>query len=71
MTNFGKLTIQAKSGNEKLAFGNRDMDVKLIDFWSWSVSDVESHVTRGHFEGFIVAPGLGIDQTIVRDEWRP
>lgn len=69
MSEFEKLTFQPKTGDEPLTFKNQNLDVKLIDFWRWSVSDIVSNATRGRFAEFIVATALGIDQTIVRDEW--
>ena len=69
MTTFDKINAEAKTGEEKLILQNRQTDIKLIDFWRWSVSDLVSNATRGRFAEFVVATALNIDLTIIRDEW--
>ncbi|MCK9413311.1 MAG: hypothetical protein M0Q53_13500 [Prolixibacteraceae bacterium] len=70
-TNFGKISIKQKTGEEQLTLSDRETGLKLIDFWRWSVSDIISNATRGRFAEFIVASSLNIDLTIIRDEWGP
>ncbi len=60
---------QQKTGNEALTFEDENTDLKLIDFWKWSVSDIISNATRGIFAEFIVATALKIDLSAVREEW--
>ncbi len=69
--NFGKISINQKTGNERLTFNGQETGLKLIDFWQWGVSDIISNATRGKLAEFIVASALSIDLTIVRDEWSP
>ena len=69
MTTFDKINTEAKTGEEKLTFKNQQTNIKLIDFWRWSVSDLVSNATRGRFAEFVVATALNIDLTIIRDEW--
>jgi len=71
INNFGKISINQKTGDERLTFNNLETGLKLIDFWQWSVSDIISNATRGRFAEFIVASALNIDLTIIRDEWGP
>jgi hypothetical protein len=63
--------IQAtiKTGKERLTFNDKVLDFSLLDFWSWSVSDILSNATRGRFAEFIVATAINIDKTTARDEW--
>ena len=44
-------------------------DYTVLDFWSWSASDLVSNATRGCLAEFIVAKALGISTIDVRDEW--
>ena len=44
------------------------MDLTLLDFWSWSASDLVSNATRGRLAEFIVANALGVESGI-REEW--
>ena len=69
MIELGKISIEEKTGDERLTFNNRILDYKLIDFWRWSVSDIISNATRGRFAEFIVATALRIDLKTIRDEW--
>jgi hypothetical protein len=69
MTTLDKIITESKTGEERLIFNDRETEVKLIDFWRWSVSDLISNATRGRFAEFIVATALKIDLTIIRDEW--
>jgi hypothetical protein len=61
-----KATI--KTGNEKLTFKNKALDFSLLDFWSWSVSDILSNATRGIFAEFIDATAAKINLNEVRDD---
>jgi len=64
-----KIEIEQKTGNESLTFNKKELGIKLIDFWKWSVSDLVSNATRGRFAEFIVATALKVDLTKIRDEW--
>lgn len=69
MTNLPKIPIKLKKGNEKFSFNNKNLNLELIDFWRWGVSDIESNATRGHLAEFIVATALNVDLTNPREEW--
>ncbi len=69
MTSLDKIVTEPKTGEERLICNNQSTEVKLIDFWRWSVSDIVSNATRGRFAEFIVATALNIDLNVVRDEW--
>jgi hypothetical protein len=60
-----------KSGEEPLTYQNEFLNVTLLDFWRWSVSDILSNATRGRLAEFIVATATKIDINTVRDEWGP
>ena len=64
-----QIEVKQKTGNEPLIFQEKEIGIKLEDFWKWSVSDILSNVTRGRFAEFIVATALNVDPKTVRDEW--
>ena len=66
--NLEALNPQPKTGQEHLTFDNSPVNIKLIDFWQWSQSDLVSNATRGILAEFIVASALELD-LIVRREW--
>jgi hypothetical protein len=63
--------IQAKpkTGNEHLTDNGEKTEYNLLDFWSWSVSDILSNATRGRFAEFVVGTAVGLDPKNLRDEW--
>jgi hypothetical protein len=64
------IKVKPKSGKERFAVGSRLLNVRLEDFWRWSVSDLVSNATRGRLAEFIVAMALEIDlKSSVRSEW--
>ena len=63
------LIVSRRTGHEPLHVNGQALPFDLLDFWQWSVSDLVSNVTRGRLAEFIVATGLGIDVTGVRNEW--
>jgi len=42
-----RIEIKQKTGNEPLLFNGKEIGVKLIDFWSWGLSDIISNTARG------------------------
>jgi hypothetical protein len=59
-------------GSEPFHSKTSPLNFTLLDFWSWSTSDLLSNATRGRIAEFIVAkacniPTNGIND--VRDEW--
>jgi hypothetical protein len=69
MSNFGRIKVVPKSGNESLTIAGQEIGCTLIDFWRWSGSDLISNASRGRLAEFIVARALGIRTDGVRDEW--
>ena len=65
---FPKLDVTAKRGNEAFHNGGQPLDIKLVDFWRWSASDLVSNATRGILAEYIVASALDVSQG-VRVEW--
>ncbi|GAA4340481.1 hypothetical protein [Flaviaesturariibacter amylovorans] len=64
-----RIPATLKSGKEPLLFNGKPLDVTLLDFWRWSVSDLLSNATRGRLAEFIVARAAHVDVTACRDEW--
>jgi hypothetical protein len=70
ISDLGRLTVTRKNGDEEFHENGKVLDIKLLEFWQWSVSDLVSNVSRGVLAEFIVAKALSIDTTsTVRDEW--
>jgi hypothetical protein len=69
MDNLNKTQPSVKSGTEPLSYHNKDLNFTLLDFWRWYSSDILSNATRGILAEFVIATALGIDITVVRDEW--
>jgi len=65
----GRLDPPVKTGRELFHEGGAATDVSLVDFWSWSMSDLVSNATRGVLAEFIVAKALGIRTDGVRMAW--
>ena len=66
---FDRIEIKQKTGNEPLTYNGKNTGIKLIDFWSWGLSDIISNTARGKFAEFIVATALKIDLSKIYDEW--
>lgn len=58
-----------KTGNEYLTENGEKTEYNLLDFWSWSMSDILSNATRGRFAEFVVGTAVGLDPKNLRDEW--
>lgn len=69
LNDLSSIKYPPKSGSEVFHLNGVPLDVKVIDFWRWSVSDLLSNATRGRLAEFIVAYALGIPFTTIRDEW--
>lgn len=63
-----KLDIIRKLGTEQFSLEGQNLGISLLDFWSWSSSDLVSNTLRGILAEFLVAHDLGISQTL-RTEW--
>ncbi len=59
--------IKQKSGYEFFLNGERDINLCIIDFWRWALSNLTSCVTQKLFAEFIVAAALN-RHTDVRNE---
>jgi len=69
MDNLQKIFPTKKTGQEKLIIKSNPTGYSLLDFWTWSVSDLVSNATRGRLAEFIIATSTGVDLTSVRGEW--
>lgn len=57
-----------KTGQECFTVNNSNLDFNLLDFWSWSQSNMLDNTLRGVLAEFIVAKALNIE-TAIRVEW--
>ena len=48
------------SGAEQFTFENKEIGHSLLDYWSWSFSDIYNNIYRGIMAEYIVATALGI-----------
>lgn len=67
--NLARINIKPCQGVEPLHSNGQSLEIKLIDFWRWSTSDLVSNATRGKLAEFIVASALGLAMNSVRNEW--
>ena len=66
--NLAQVIAKRKNGEEKFKTSFGEINIQLLDFWQWAVSDLLSNATRGILAEFIVASALGIEKGI-RNEW--
>ena len=50
---------EPRNAQQPFCDGGVKQDFSLVDFWTWSASDLLNNVTRGHLAEFIVAKSLG------------
>ena len=65
----GRLNPSVKTGREPFHESGTARDFSLVDFWSWSMSDLVSNAARGVLAEFIVANALGLRTDCVRMAW--
>jgi len=68
--NLGPVEVTKKNGQETFHKNGISQGISLIDFWSWSTSDLVLNITRGVVAEFIVAKALNAKEE-VRIEWAP
>ena len=69
MQNLPRIVATRKLGSERFHVGGDPLGFDLIEFWSWSASDLISNATRGVLAEFLVAKALGLSSRAVRQEW--
>lgn len=69
MNELKAIQAKPKTGSEYLTDNGEKTEYNLLDFWSWSVSDILSNATRGRFAEFVVGTAVGLDPKNLRDEW--
>lgn len=69
MNELKKINAIPKTGQEAISDNGVSTKYTLMDFWSWSVSDILSNTIRGRFAEFIVGTAIGLDPKNLRDEW--
>ncbi len=65
---YAQLKIVRKTGAERFHYDNIPIASTLLDFWSWSASDLVNNTIRGVLAEYIVASALGLAHDI-RIEW--
>ena len=68
MNEFPALKVALKTGDELFHRDGQSLDIKLLDFWRWSASDLVNNALRGVLAEFIVASALGLAHN-ARVEW--
>ena len=63
------VVILPKQGDEQFCADGKGLGYTVKDFWTWSVSDLVTNITRGRLAEFIVAKALGVSTDIVRYDW--
>lgn len=51
---------QFLTGSEKFSFEGKEIGYSLLDYWSWSFSDIYNNIYRGIMAEYIVATAMGI-----------
>ncbi|WP_181306430.1 hypothetical protein [Rufibacter sp. XAAS-G3-1] len=64
----GAIAVDPKSGQETFTYNNQKLNFNLLDFWSWSQSDLLSNSLRGVLAEFIVKQDVGLSKDC-RVEW--
>ena len=67
--NLGRMMITRRSGSERFSNRGADLDIDLLGFWQWSMSDLMSNTARGVVAEYIVAKASGVDVSGVREGW--
>ena len=62
------IRTRPKTGEEVFCRYDRKFDLRLLDFWRWSASDLIGNTERGVLAEFIVASALGLTDRL-RIEW--
>ncbi len=68
--NLKAIEVKLKNGAEKFHRNGLEEKFSVLDFWSWSTSDLVINITRGIVAEFIVAKALDAKEQ-VRIEWAP
>jgi hypothetical protein len=68
--NLKAIEVKRKTGAEKFHRNGFAEKFSVLDFWSWSTSDLVINLTRGIVAEFIVAQALNAKEN-VRIEWGP
>ncbi|PCJ25024.1 MAG: hypothetical protein COA97_08590 [Flavobacteriales bacterium] len=68
MSDLNAIDVNLKSGDEPFSFYEKELGFNLLNFWSWSQSDLLSNSLRGVIAEYIVKQDLDIDNG-ARIEW--
>jgi len=68
MTHLKAVEVKPKTGSEAFSHHDHKLTFNLLDFWSWSQSDLLNNTLRGVLAEYIVRQDLGIKKS-TRTEW--
>jgi hypothetical protein len=68
MIRYPAIDVTPKTGDEVFRNGADLLDMRLVDFWRWNMSDLSDNVIRGRLAEFLVCRALGL-ASAVRDAW--
>lgn len=66
--------MEPLSGNEKFTLHGKGTDMTVLDYWSWSCSDLYNNTMRGVMAEFIVASSFSVALSQIsqmRTDWLP
>lgn len=65
--------MEQLTGNERFTSHGSDAGISIMDFWSWSYSDLLNNTYRGVLAEFIVCKSLNLktDPAQIRTDWMP
>ena len=67
-TDYPKMEVTPKTGNERFSIGKKELELDLLGFWRWSASDLIANTGRGVLAEYIVANALGVADKL-RADW--
>ena len=68
MQELNKIPTSVKDGDESFISEGNKLNFRLLDFWSWSQSDLLNNTQRGVLAEFLVRKAVGITSTF-RTDW--
>ena len=68
MQELNKIPTSVKDGDESFIFDGNKLNFRLLDFWSWSQSDLLNNTQRGVLAEFLVRQAVGTTSTF-RTDW--
>ena len=70
-SSYPQMSVERRTGEERLHRSGQPCGPSLLEFWRWSSSDLLSNALRGVLAEFIVGTALDAHRQGVRSEWDP